>query len=205
MATTEEFKALGRRRRQLDRVDPRRRRHRLRRRRRTSAPSAATPSSRGTTSARGQGLGKLYERAKTSQWNGSTDLDWSIDVDVEFVALEMQAAIAHLRDRAHGPPRIAPEVVDREGVDEPRDRGVQVAHEPVPPRRAGRAHLHGQDRRDRAVDRREVLRVHAGHGRGPPRRGVRPLPRHQARGPLPGQPRAPAAHRRHHRTTTAGT
>jgi len=45
------------------------------------------------------GLAKLYERAKTSQWNGSTDLDWSIDVDVEAVAVEMQAAIAHLRQR----------------------------------------------------------------------------------------------------------
>ena len=46
-----------------------------------------------------EGLGKLYERAKTSQWNGSTDLDWSIEVDVEAVAKEMQAAIAHLRAR----------------------------------------------------------------------------------------------------------
>ena len=45
------------------------------------------------------GLSKLYERAKTSQWNGSTDLDWSIDVDVEAVAREMQAAIMHLRER----------------------------------------------------------------------------------------------------------
>ncbi len=45
------------------------------------------------------GLAKLYERAKTSQWNGSTDLDWSVDVDVEAVAVEMQAAIAHLRQR----------------------------------------------------------------------------------------------------------
>ncbi|MBM3672352.1 MAG: ferritin-like domain-containing protein [Actinobacteria bacterium] len=45
------------------------------------------------------GLSKLYERAKSSQWNGSTDLDWSIDVDVEFVAREMQSAIAHLRQR----------------------------------------------------------------------------------------------------------
>ncbi len=45
------------------------------------------------------GLSKLYERAKTSQWNGSTDLDWSIDVDVEEVAREMQVAIAHLRQR----------------------------------------------------------------------------------------------------------
>jgi len=46
-----------------------------------------------------EGLGKLYERAKTSQWNGSTDLDWSIDVDVEKVAIEMQVAIAQLRER----------------------------------------------------------------------------------------------------------
>jgi len=28
-----------------------------------------------------QALDKLYEKAKTSQWNGQTDLDWSIDVD----------------------------------------------------------------------------------------------------------------------------
>jgi hypothetical protein len=46
-----------------------------------------------------KGLAKLYERAKTSQWNGSTDLDWSIDVDVEKVATEMQGAVAHIRDR----------------------------------------------------------------------------------------------------------
>jgi hypothetical protein len=46
-----------------------------------------------------EGLGKLYERAKTSQWNGATDLDWSIDVDVEKVAIEMQVAIAQLRER----------------------------------------------------------------------------------------------------------
>jgi hypothetical protein len=45
------------------------------------------------------GLAKLYERAKSSQWNGSTDLDWSIEVDVEAVAREMQSAIAHLRQR----------------------------------------------------------------------------------------------------------
>ena len=31
-------------------------------------------------------LGKLYEKAKTSQWNASTDLDWSVDVDPEKVA-----------------------------------------------------------------------------------------------------------------------
>ena len=27
------------------------------------------------------GLSRLYEKAKTSQWNASTDLDWTIDVD----------------------------------------------------------------------------------------------------------------------------
>jgi len=32
-------------------------------------------------------LGKLYEKAKTSQWNVTTDLDWSIDVDQEQVVL----------------------------------------------------------------------------------------------------------------------
>src|SRR5215471_18480314 len=32
-------------------------------------------------------LGKLYEKAKTSQWNVTTDLDWSIDVDQEALAL----------------------------------------------------------------------------------------------------------------------
>ena len=34
-------------------------------------------------------LVKLYEKAKTSQWNASTDLDWSIDVDPERVAAEL--------------------------------------------------------------------------------------------------------------------
>jgi len=43
------------------------------------------------------GLSKLYERAKSSQWNGSTDLDWSTDVDVQAVADEMSLAMAPLR------------------------------------------------------------------------------------------------------------
>ncbi len=33
-------------------------------------------------------LSKLYEKAKTSQWNGETDLDWSIEVDPERLARE---------------------------------------------------------------------------------------------------------------------
>jgi hypothetical protein len=45
------------------------------------------------------GLAKLYDKAKTSQWNGTTDLDWSIDVDIEAVAVQMQAAVQHVRQR----------------------------------------------------------------------------------------------------------
>jgi hypothetical protein len=46
-----------------------------------------------------EGLGKLYEKAKTSQWNGSTDLDWSIEVDPEKVAREMSGAVAYFQQR----------------------------------------------------------------------------------------------------------
>ena len=34
-------------------------------------------------------LVKLYEKAKTSQWNATTDLDWSIDVDPEKIGQEL--------------------------------------------------------------------------------------------------------------------
>jgi hypothetical protein len=34
-------------------------------------------------------LSKLYEKAKTSQWNATTDLDWSIDVDPEQIGQEL--------------------------------------------------------------------------------------------------------------------
>jgi len=34
------------------------------------------------------GLRKLYEKAKTGQWNGTTDLDWNTDVDVEKTVFE---------------------------------------------------------------------------------------------------------------------
>jgi len=37
-------------------------------------------------------LNKLYEKAKTSQWNGETDLPWHLDVDQEAVVVANQAA-----------------------------------------------------------------------------------------------------------------
>jgi len=39
-------------------------------------------------------LRKLYEKAKTGQWNATTDLDWDTDVDVEQVVSGDQVAIA---------------------------------------------------------------------------------------------------------------
>ena len=38
-------------------------------------------------------LRKLYEKAKTGQWNATTDLDWSIEVDPEKIAIEERALI----------------------------------------------------------------------------------------------------------------
>jgi hypothetical protein len=39
-------------------------------------------------------LVKLYEKAKTSQWNASTQLDWSREVDLEQLASESAQANA---------------------------------------------------------------------------------------------------------------
>ncbi len=38
-------------------------------------------------------LRKLYEKAKTGQWNGSTDLPWDTDVDIEKTVVEDQAVL----------------------------------------------------------------------------------------------------------------
>ena len=38
-------------------------------------------------------LSKLYEKAKNSQWNGDTDLDWSISVDPEAIAVHALSLI----------------------------------------------------------------------------------------------------------------
>jgi len=44
-------------------------------------------------------LVKLYEKAKTSQWNAQTDIDWTIDVDQEKVVL---ANVAQARENGGG-------------------------------------------------------------------------------------------------------
>jgi hypothetical protein len=43
---------------------------------------------------------KLYEKAKTSQWNATTDLDWTIDVDPEKVADELSGGNGTARFQA---------------------------------------------------------------------------------------------------------
>ena len=92
---------------------------------------------------------------------------------------------------------LAGEALRRQGVAPGLGRDPELAAVAVHARRAGRAALHRAHRRDRAVDRREVLRGDAGDGRGPPRRGVRPLPRREARQPVRHQ-RQPEGHPRRH-------
>ncbi len=148
-------------------------------------------------------LEKLYEKAKVRQWNAN-DLPWDTDVDVEAVALEMAGAVAHVRERltaVDGSPMKT--WGDREwtqfAIEAFNFRMSQFLHG-----EQGALDLHREDRRDRAVDRRQVLRGHAGGRRGPPRRGVREVPRHQARGPLHRQPRAAAPDRRRDRRLALG-
>ena len=78
-----------------------------------------------------------------------------------------------------------------------RRRAAELTALAVHARRAGRAAVHRAHRRDGAVDRRQVLRGDAGDGRGAPRRGVRALPRREARQPVRHQ-RQPARHPRRH-------
>ena len=44
-------------------------------------------------------LNKLYEKAKSSQWNGETDLDWSIDVDPEAPTIDISYDTGPLQAR----------------------------------------------------------------------------------------------------------
>ena len=91
----------------------------------------------------------------------------------------------------------------REGRGAPAHGGLAVLA--VHARRAGRPHLHGQDRADGAQHRQQVLRRDPGHRRGPPRRGVQPLPAREDRARLPAQPQPQVAAGRRDLATAAGT
>ena len=120
---------------------------------------------------------------------------WSIDVDQEAVVAANAVANNRGQTRLQ---RYLPGEVGRRGVDRVRRAVPELDVEPVHARGAGRAAVHRQDRRDRAVDRRQVLRRHPGDGRGPPRRGLRQVPQREALRRLPGE-RPPADAARRHR------
>ena len=100
-------------------------------------------------------LNKLYEKAKHAQWNGETDLPWDTEVDLEKNAELQRMQFAELEADRTGTPL---EKFTEEDMIKLSIESDNWTLQPVHARRAGRAHLHGQDRRDRAVDRRQVLR-----------------------------------------------
>ncbi len=61
-------------------------------------------------------LDKLYEKAKKAQWNGQTDLDWSIEVDQERVVLNNAAA--NQDQMQWGPAEVAGTVLETWGNKE---------------------------------------------------------------------------------------
>ena len=69
---------------------------------------------------------KLYEKAKTSQWNVTTDLDWSTEVDQVKLALENVQADQSFFSEARRPQGHALREVDREGVDRVRRRVAEL-------------------------------------------------------------------------------
>ena len=125
----------------------------------------------------------LYNKAMASQWNSVTDLDWSTEVDPEeLVSTSPQQNLTVELARAAAEEPGSP--LATWGEKEFVQLGHRVAEgvaQPVHARRAGGDDGRGQDRRDRAVDRREVLRGDPDDGRGAPHRGVREVPPHQAR------------------------
>ena len=130
-----------------------------------SRPAAASSSTR---------------RPRRRSGTPTTDLDWSTDVDQEAVVHREPGATERLRATTidlTGTP------FEKWGDKEWIEFGIESQNwtpVAVHARRAGRADLHRADRRDRAVDRRQVLRGDAGDGRGPPRRGVRQVPRRRS-------------------------
>ena len=104
----------------------------------------------------------------------------------------------------HRPERHLPAPLVGQGVAPVRRREPELDAVAVPPRRAGRPALHGQDRRDvpwidakyyaatQVMDEARHVEVFA------------QVPRHQALGPLPDQRPPAAAARRHHRRQPLG-
>ena len=73
-------------------------------------------------------LNKLYEKAKTSQWNGETDLPWDTEVDVEKLVSEMLGGnnpmVERLRTLAKEPGSPIASWTDKEWIKLGVDVGV---------------------------------------------------------------------------------
>jgi hypothetical protein len=106
-------------------------------------------------------LRDLYEKAKQDQWNATEQLDWSIHVEPESEIVPNALSTLGLRAL-------------REAAGQ-GSRALPARHDlshafAVSARRAGRHDHRITARRCDALDRRQVLREHADHGRGAPRR-----------------------------------
>ena len=142
---------------------------------------------------------KLYEKAKTAQWNGETDLPWETEVDQEAVVIANAAAAqgVHRHDLDHyiGSP------VEKWGDKEWLEFGIESQNWTLS------QFLHGEQGALLCTAKivetvpwidAKYYAVDAGDGRGPPRRGLRQVPRHEAHRALPDQ-RPPAHAARRHR------
>ena len=147
-------------------------------------------------------LNKLYEKAKGAQWNGETDLPWDTDVDQE------QVVIANAAQNGQGTNiDLAGTSLEKWGDHEWLQFGIESQNWTLSQfmhGEQGALVVYGQDRRDGALDRRQVLRVDPGDGRGPSRRGVRQVPRRQVVGSLSDQRPLEDVARRHHRGLPLG-
>ena len=133
-------------------------------------------------------LRDLYDKAVRGQWISDDVLPWKTDVDL---------------DKPIGPEQLMPlfgsdiyNKHDREGEDADQHRDVRVDALAVPPRRAGRAARDRAARRLGARPRQQAVRGEPGRRRGAPRRRLQPLPPHEDRLLVPGQP-APEDAARH--------
>ena len=139
----------------------------------------------------------LYEKGKTKQWNSRDRIDWSTPVDHDNPFETLDAYV----------PIYGSDVWEEMGAARPRPAQApprRLAVLAVPARRAGRADLRVEDRPDRARHRQQVLRGHAGDGRGAPRRDVLALPAREARPRLPHQPAPQVAARQRRQRLALG-
>ena len=108
-------------------------------------------------------LRKLYEKAKTGQWNGELDLPWETEVDIERTIAADQAAIGAGIDPAFysGTP------LAKWGDKEWLEFGIEGRRWMLS------QFLHGEDCGDRSLVRRKVVRINSSNGRSSSRRSVR--------------------------------